>query len=225
MSKYEEKRAAENRGACSSCLTPDKTCTARIVRGRGACCDVCQYTDTHPRGAVAKGDPREGHAQAAQGSMFGDPDSIEKAPATPYAGGHGHSGTDTSKARADRGLGKSQAAVANVVHNARGRGATVAELRGMLSSMHHGTISGALTELHKVGVLSRLVEKRGRCHVYVIPEYINGRDTEKPKGTKAGLAARVMSAQPSGEGLIRLDGIDYYLAEDLLDALMEGYEA
>jgi hypothetical protein len=102
--------------------------------------------------------------------------------ALPYAGTEGFAGSETSK----------QAAVSAVIHGtaskrqryvlilagrARERGITVAELRD--ASLHHGRVSGALSVLHKVGKLARLTETRGRCKVYVLPEYVNDRPTEK----------------------------------------------
>ena len=56
------------------------------------------------------------------------------------------------------------------------KGVTVAELRD--ASLHHGRVSGALSVLHKVGKLARLTEVRGRCKVYVLTKYVNGRATE-----------------------------------------------
>lgn len=44
-----------------------------------------------------------------------------------------------------------------------------------------GAISGCLSTLHKQGKVARLTEKRLGRKVYVLPEYVNGRDTE-PQG-------------------------------------------
>jgi hypothetical protein len=59
-------------------------------------------------------------------------------------------------------------------------GVTVAELRSR-AGMHHGSASSALSNLHKAGRLERLAERRGRCAIYVLPEYVNERMTE-PQG-------------------------------------------
>lgn len=48
-----------------------------------------------------------------------------------------------------------------------------------LCAWHHGQASGVLSVLHKAGKVARLVERRNRCHVYVLPEYVNGRDTQE----------------------------------------------
>lgn len=60
-------------------------------------------------------------------------------------------------------------------------GLTIAELRGIATDHHHGTLSGCLSHLHRQGTLALLNEKRDRCRVYVLPEYVNGRET-KPHG-------------------------------------------
>lgn len=64
-------------------------------------------------------------------------------------------------------------------------GMTVAELRRKHPEHHHGTLSGALSHLHREGTLAMLTEKRERCHVYVYDNgqesYIAGRET-KPHG-------------------------------------------
>jgi hypothetical protein len=49
--------------------------------------------------------------------------------------------------------------------------------------MHHGQASGALSVLHKEGRIARLTERRNRCAVYVLPEYVQGRETS-PHGGK-----------------------------------------
>jgi hypothetical protein len=54
--------------------------------------------------------------------------------------------------------------------------ATVADVRD--STLHHGRVSGALSVLHKVGKLARLHETRDKCKVYVLPEFVNDRQTE-----------------------------------------------
>jgi hypothetical protein len=101
--------------------------------------------------------------------------------ALPYAGTEGYAGSDTSKKRAfqealDGTASKRQRFILILAERARERGITVAELRD--SNLHHGRVSGALSVLHKVGKLARLTETRGRCKVYVLPEYVNDRPTE-----------------------------------------------
>jgi len=55
-------------------------------------------------------------------------------------------------------------------------GVTVAELRELHGSLHHGRISAALTNLHKAGRLVALRERRNHCGIYVLPEYVEGRE-------------------------------------------------
>lgn len=71
---------------------------------------------------------------------------------------------------------KRQRYVLILADRAKERGVTVAELRD--GNLHHGRISSALSILHRVGKLCRLSEKRDRCHIYVLPEYVNGRQTD-----------------------------------------------
>lgn len=44
-------------------------------------------------------------------------------------------------------------------------------------NLHHGQASGALSNLHKAGLIDRLTERRERCSVYVMPEFTDGRPT------------------------------------------------
>ena len=57
-------------------------------------------------------------------------------------------------------------------------GIIVTEVRSKMEN-HHGSVSGALSNLHKSGKLARLAEKRDRCKIYVLPEFVDGRETEK----------------------------------------------
>ncbi|MCU0297303.1 MAG: DUF3489 domain-containing protein [Candidatus Nanopelagicales bacterium] len=86
----------------------------------------------------------------------------------------GWSGTDTSRdaepVRAD-----SQKQVLAYVRSRYSAGATVAEVREA-TGLHHGVASGALSVLHQKRHLARLVEKRGRCRVYVHVDYVNDRE-------------------------------------------------
>lgn len=101
--------------------------------------------------------------------------------ALPYAGTEGYAGSETSKQRAQDDVVKGTASkrqrfILILAGRAKEKGITVAELRD--STLHHGRVSGALSVLHKVGKLARLTETRGRCKVYVLPEYVNDRPTE-----------------------------------------------
>lgn len=98
----------------------------------------------------------------------------------PYNNTQGYAGTDTSKERAERDVRDGTA-------NERQRwviarlglkgytGITVAELRED-TGWHHGVASSVLTALHIDQKIVRLVEKRGRCKVYVRPEYVDFRE-------------------------------------------------
>lgn len=99
----------------------------------------------------------------------------------PYAGTEGHAGSDTSRDRAfreaiDGTASKRQRYILIMAQRAHERGITVADLRD--TSLHHGRVSGALSVLHKAGKLNRLRETRDKCKVYVMPQFVNGRETE-----------------------------------------------
>lgn len=102
----------------------------------------------------------------------------------PYAGTSGWSGSQASEERArdedSSGVtARRQREVLRLVERQGAHGATVKEVRTTLG-LHHGQASGPLSVLHKTGVLARLHEKRGRCHVYVHPDFILGRDVDTP---------------------------------------------
>lgn len=165
-----------------------------------------------------------------QPGLFDEPDEIERNPVKPYAGEHGHAGTETSRQRALSGrLGKTQSRVLRAVGSAGRNGATVAELRRVFDGdLHHGSISGALTELHRGHVLSRLAETRDRCHIYVLPGLAEGREVQRVKPTAAALAHRlhsceIVDATAEMPRAVDYDGSRYYSAADLLDALLDGW--
>jgi len=126
--------------------------------------------------------------------LFGEPekepcdncDAFSKAAAKhktvlPYAGSSGWSGSTTSKERADRDdrSGKTterQTMVLRALSKVGEYGATWKEL-GAAFGWHHGQASGALSVLHKAGRIERLKNRRLRCEVYVMPEFVLGRET------------------------------------------------
>lgn len=113
-----------------------------------------------------------------------DPDNI---PATPYAGTSGWSGSDTSLARVidDDTSGRTsqrQRAALDSLAQAGDIGLTWKEL-GDIHGWHHGTASGTLSVLHKVGRIARLTERRNRCKVYVLPDHVDDRPTEPHGGS------------------------------------------
>lgn len=103
-------------------------------------------------------------------------------PALPYAWSSGHSGTDTSRARADLADTSGtttvrQALVLRLAYSTEDRGITVKELREY-TGWHHGTASGLLSNLHLKGHLARLSDTRDRCKVYVLPDQVQSREAE-----------------------------------------------
>ena len=104
-------------------------------------------------------------------------------PLLPYAGTSGWSGSETSHARAvsaDRN-GTTSAHQRQALESlalALTRGRTWRELADEYG-WHHGSASGVLSVLHKEGLVARLSTSRQRCKVYVLPDYIEGRETEK----------------------------------------------
>lgn len=58
---------------------------------------------------------------------------------------------------------------------------------------HHGQASGVLSVLHKAGRVVRLREVRGRCKVYVLPQFADGRAVEA-HGNRRGAAERERAA-------------------------------
>lgn len=113
-------------------------------------------------------------------------------PELPYGGeshpNSGHAGSSTSRERAEHEdasgtTADRQAAVLDMLAESKEVGTTVVVVRDHLG-IHHGKASSALSVLHKAGRIERLSETRGRCKVYVLPQYVNGRQTE-PMGETA----------------------------------------
>jgi hypothetical protein len=109
-------------------------------------------------------------------------------PVLPYAGSSGWSGSDTSHERADRDdttgvTGRRQRQTVALLHEVGETGLTWRELADILD-VHHGAASGALSVLHKDGRIARLSHRRGGSKVYVLPEYVAGRVTERPGHNK-----------------------------------------
>lgn len=120
-------------------------------------------------------------------------------PILPYAGTSGFSGSETSEARArgrdrDGSTAKLQQDILEQLALAGATGATWSELAETLG-LHHGTVSGGLSVLHKAGVIARLVERRGKSKVYVIANAGNiaGRMTEEQ-----GRRARIITCTACG---------------------------
>ena len=140
----------------------------------------------------------------------------------------GHSGTDTSKAQArSPRRANVQRTVLAYVTNRMTRGATIAELRKYNPSMHHGSLSSALTNLHRAGKLERLEEQRDRCHVYVAPLYANGRSTQpaalRKPGTESVGTGSQPAAEPTAAALLAAEGYGYQ--RGLLEGRKAGEQA
>ena len=103
-------------------------------------------------------------------------------PELPYNGSSGHSGSETSRQRAlsaDRS-GKTalrQAQALTLLSREKMAGLTWKEF-SEITGLHHGTASGVLSVLHKVGRIARLKETRNGCKVYVDIACIEGRVVE-----------------------------------------------
>ena len=99
--------------------------------------------------------------------------------ARPYSGSSGWSGSSTSRERAehlDENGSVQQKVMAFVI--ARGIEGTTWQEAGDALELHHGTVSGALSVLHKVQRLVRLSETRNGSKVYAHPTYRDGRAVE-----------------------------------------------
>lgn len=111
------------------------------------------------------------------------PNDDESDVSLPYNGTSGWSGTDTSRERAvtadSNGDTKDrQRKVLNMLYFYEGHGATWKDIADR-TGWHHGTTSGALSVLHKNGKIARLTQKRDKCRIYVLPEYVYGRETDE----------------------------------------------
>ncbi len=100
----------------------------------------------------------------------------------PYAGTMGWDGVGATNLN--------QSLTLNHVRAQGERGLTWFELAEIMN-WHHGTASGQLSVLDKVGLIRRLKEKRGRSSVYVLAQYVNGREIAKRKQGKLTLTIDV----------------------------------
>lgn len=114
-------------------------------------------------------------------------------PLLPYAGTSGHSGGATSEERARRDdgdgttAGRQQRTLRLLDEShwstdsqpiGKQHGLTWKEL-ARLAGWHHGQASGVLSVLHKEGRIARLTDRRERSFAYVLPEYVDGRETQE----------------------------------------------
>lgn len=109
-------------------------------------------------------------------------------PELPYAGTSGHSGSETSRLRAVEAdqsgtTADRQKRTLFFLERYGRQGLTWKEL-STITAWHHGTASGVLSVLHKAGRIERLVERRNKCKIYVLKQYVNGRPYEKHGGKR-----------------------------------------
>lgn len=108
--------------------------------------------------------------------------------------------TSEERARLDDADGttsRRQATTRLMMQHRAATGVTWKELAGW-TGWHHGQASGVLSVLHKAGRIARLTERRDRCFIYVLPEYVNGRDTQpqgRPTQPDDGLAVALIQAE------------------------------
>ena len=104
-------------------------------------------------------------------------------PLTPYAGTSGWRGTEASKDRVitednNGTTSHRQKQTLLDLESAGFDGLTWKEL-GDLHGWHAGQSSGCLSVLHLLDIVVRLKERRNRCSIYVLPEFVGGRETSE----------------------------------------------
>ena len=116
----------------------------------------------------------------------------------PFKGTSGWAGSEASQQRQmmldETGeTGKRQQAVMRELRNAGTYGAIWRDI-ALALDIHHGQASAALSVLHREGLIARLDEKRNKCSVYVLPEFVNGRSTSDAMKTQASINANAIKA-------------------------------
>ena len=94
--------------------------------------------------------------------------------------GSGHAVNDTSQERQERNdhsgvTSHVQVTVLQALGRLKAEGITAAELEDALQ-IGHGMASSALSHLHRAERIRRVKMRRGRHEIYVLPEYVNGRE-------------------------------------------------
>ena len=150
-------------------------------------------------------------------------------PFTPYAGTGGHAGSEASRERAetaasDGTLAVRQQKIVDALLSTGVSGATWVTL-GQTLSLHHGQISGALSNLHQAGLVFMLKKRHNRSHPYVHARYREFYQDDEvhdsPKTTKAGqrrvrLEELVQVCRDGMDG-----GMDYARVSAIIKALDE----
>ena len=146
----------------------------------------------------------------------------------PYNGHSGFvAGSDTSTERAleEDASGQTQTRLDKVLEAIKLRplGMTWIEV-GKLLNLHHGQASGALSMLHKQGLIFALNKKRNKCHPYVAVQYRNQYQAsdriDEPVRTKASMEREVRE--------VLIDAVDALLKSqswETINALRDAREA
>lgn len=152
-------------------------------------------------------------------------------PILPYDGTGGHAGTDTSRERAedeasDGTLAVRQQRVLDSLADMGAAGATWVTV-GQALSLHHGQVSGALSNLHQAGLVFMLKKRHNRSHPYVHSKYRDFYQDDEvhdsPKTTKAGRRRVLLDELVSvcRNGLADEGRFDALTIASLLEALDE----
>jgi hypothetical protein len=106
----------------------------------------------------------------------------------PYAGTSGWSGSQTSYERAiandESGLTSKNQMLFMADLLFTGSDGLTAREWGHLHNLEHQTYSSIPSILHEGGFVERLTMKRGRHQVYVLPEFVNDRETAPHRSKK-----------------------------------------
>ena len=122
-------------------------------------------------------------------------DLLAELPVTPYAGTGGWSGTETSRARAEDDktsgrLSQRQQDVLRALYD-QPDGLIWSEIASALN-LHHGQASGALSNLHKAGLVFQLTTPRHNCLPYVHRhfQHLHEHRRDTPGTNKSGISRR-----------------------------------
>lgn len=123
---------------------------------------------------------------------------VMNAQVLPFKGTSGWAG---SKASQDRQMmldetgktGERQALVLAELQDAGVHGATWRDI-ALALELHHGQASATLSVLHREGIIARLEERRNKCSIYVMPEFVADRPTASAMKTQASINANAIKA-------------------------------
>lgn len=94
--------------------------------------------------------------------------------------GSGNAVNDTSRERQEGNDSSGvtshvQSRALRFLEKTKSHGMTAAELEDMMG-IGHGMASSAFSHLHRAGRVTRVKMRRGRHEIYVLPEFVNGRE-------------------------------------------------